>query len=230
VDGGGLPGGRFERGVSHAPLQIEVTSKNRTLEFAASQARIAVRMVALRCSHCRSDGMACCQRPKPPRRDKRSSGKRGMIASHNCGSNAQAIPPLRPSSCEPLRPALQRTSSGSDEKMSEGLDCPTAQPQTTRGPAVAWRRSQRAACDERIGVGRRPHVKAIGRVETSEATAQREAGEVSRRSRREMPLARSARPAVGRRTYGQLTWCMVKAHRMLPTPRRATSPSAPPRV
>ena len=196
MDGGGLPGGRFERGVSHAPLQIEVTSKNRTLEFAASQARIAVRMVALRCSHCRSDGMACCQRPKPPRRDKRSSGKRGMIASHNCGSNAQAIPPLRPSSCEPLRPALQRTSSGSDEKMSEGLDCPTAQPQTTRGPAVAWRKSQRAACDERIGVGRRPHVKAIGRVETSEATAQRQA-------------ARSARPAVGRRTYGQLIWCIL---------------------
>ena len=172
-------------------------------------------MVALRCSHCRSDGMACCQRPKPPRRDKRSSGKRGMIASHNCGSNAQAIPPLRPSSCEPLRPALQRTSSGSDEKMSEGLDCPTAQPQTTRGPAVAWRKSQRAACDERIGVGRRPHVKAIGRVETSEATAQRQA-------------ARSARPAVGRRTYGQLIWCIkVKAHRTLPTPRRATSHRPP---
>ena len=128
VDGGGLEGGRLERGVSHAPSQRELTSKKRTFEFAASHARIAARMVALRCSHRRSDGIACCQIPNPPRRGNCSSGKRGISASHSCGSIAQAIPPFRPSSCEPFCPALQRASSGFSEKTSVGFDRPTAQP------------------------------------------------------------------------------------------------------
>ena len=50
-------GGRWLTGRPHALSQRELTSKKRTFALAASQARMAVRMVALRCSQRRSEGI-----------------------------------------------------------------------------------------------------------------------------------------------------------------------------
>ena len=156
--GGGAPGGGADGGmlvappgVTHAASHSEVTSKKWTLALAASHARMAVRMEALRWAQRKKEGRVCSHSPQRPRRGATSSGKSGMSASHSLGSKAHAMPLFRPDVKEVALPAVQRTTAcaSSAESTSTGTVRPTLQPCTCGSTsASASARCGKANCIE----------------------------------------------------------------------------------